>query len=138
MDTRSGQSTTATCIAHMKHTPAQTLYHRFLQLSASAHRLTAGVALSPLEALLLQEVFLSEYENKPLTVKEILELKHLGSPSTLHKKLAHLRALELLGVEHRGNDHRTKYLVLTPAALEHFDALGQAMQKAMAMHTRAA
>lgn len=122
----------------MTPTPAQTLYHRFLHLTASAHSLTAGVALSPLETLLLQEVFLSEYDNKPLTVKEILELKHLGSPSTLHKKLAHLRALELLAVEHRGNDHRTKYLVLTPIVLEHFDALGQAMQKAMAMHTRVA
>lgn len=122
----------------MTPTPAQTLYHRFLKLTASAHKLTAGVALSPLEALLLQEVFLSEYENKPLTVKAVLELQHLGSPSTLHKKLTHLRALELLAVEHRGNDHRTKYLVLTPSALEHFDALGQAMQQAMDMHTRAA
>ena len=122
----------------MTPTPAQTLYHRFLKLTASAHRLTAGVALSPLEAALLQEIFLSECGNKPLTVKEVLGFKHLGSPSTLHKKLAHLRALELLAVEHRGNDHRTKYLVLTPIALEHFDALGQAMQKAMAMHTRAA
>jgi hypothetical protein len=122
----------------MTRTPAQTLYHRFLKLTASPHRLTAGVALSPLETILLQEIFLGAHEHKPLTVKEVLGFKHLGSPSTLHKKLAHLRTLELLAVEHRGNDHRTKYLVLTPIALEHFDALGQALEKAMAMHTNAA
>lgn len=138
MDTRSGKPTTATWTPCMTPTPAQTTYHRFLKLSASACRLTAGVALSPLEALLLQDIFLSEYEKKPLTVKEVLGFKHLGSPSTLHKKLAHLRALELLAVEHRGNDHRTKYLRLMPIALEHFDALGHALQKAMDVHTKTA
>jgi DNA-binding MarR family transcriptional regulator len=122
----------------MTPSSAQTLYHRFLKMAKSAYTSPYGVALSPLETILLQEIFLGAHEHKPLTVKEVLGFKHLGSPSTLHKKLAHLRALELLAVEHRGNDHRTKYLVLTPIALEHFDALGQALEKAMAMHTRAA
>ena len=122
----------------MKTTDTAALYFRFLQMARSALTLPCGSDLSPLERQLLEEVFVCEYEHRPLTVKQAASLKHLASPSTLHKKLAHLRALELLAVEHRGNDHRTKYLVLTPIALEHFDALGQALEKAMAMHTNAA
>jgi hypothetical protein len=107
------------------------LYARFLKLAKSAYTLPAGVALSPLEALVLQEIFLSGHDHKPLTVKEALELKHLASPSTLHKKISHLRALQLLTVQYQGNNHRTKYLVLTPSAVQHFHELGQAMQKAL-------
>lgn len=114
------------------NTPAsELLYLRFLKLARSADSWPAGVALSPLETVLLQEIFVSGHGPKPMTVKDALQLKHLASPSTLHKKISHLRALQLLTVQYHGNNHRTKYLVLTPSAVQHFHALGQAMQKAL-------
>ena len=113
----------------------ETLYFRFLQMVQSVNTLPAGVVLSPVEALLLEEIFLKEQAHQPLTVTEAIELKHLASPSTLHRKLIRLRTMALLNFEHHDKDQRTKYLVLTPTALAHFRALGQAMQKTMAMHT---
>jgi len=115
----------------MTPTPNQTLYERFLKNALSAQALPAGVALHPLESLLLQEVFLRNMDNKPLTVTEAIDLKQLASPSTLHKRIMRLKALDLLAVEHPEQDHRTKYLVLTPGAMAHFEALGQAMREAV-------
>ena len=114
----------------MTPTPNQTLYERFLKNALSAQALPAGVALHPLESLLLQEVFLRNMDNKPLTVTEAIDLKQLASPSTLHKRIMRLKALDLLAVEHPEQDHRTKYLVLTPGAMAHFEALGQAIREA--------
>ncbi len=108
----------------------QTLYGRFLKNTRSAQILPAGMALHPLESLLLQEVFQRNMDNKPLTVSEAIDLKQLASPSTLHKRIMRLKALDLLTVEHAQHDHRTKYLVLTPDAMAHFEALGQAMREA--------
>lgn len=118
----------------MKAHSQDMLYFRFLKLARSLLTLPAGELLSPVETLLLQEIFLSGQNHKPLTVKEAIDLKHLASPSTLHKKLTHLRALELLTVEHHHNDHRTKYLVLTPNAVQHFHELGHMMQRAVEAH----
>ena len=117
----------------MNATTAASLYCQFLKLAASVSTLPAGVTLSPLETVLLQEIFLNSHDNHPLTVKEAIELNHLASPSTLHKRITHLRSLKLLKTEHHDSDHRTKYLVLTPHALAHFHALGTAMQKALRM-----
>jgi hypothetical protein len=115
----------------MTPSPNQTLYGRFLKNAQSAQALPAGVALHPLESLLLQEVFLRNMDKKPLTVTEAIALNHLASPSTLHKRIMRLKALDLLAMEHPDQDHRTKYLVLTPDAMAHFEALGQAMREAV-------
>jgi hypothetical protein len=114
----------------MTPTPNQTMYGRFLKNALSTQALPAGVALHPLESLLLQEVFLRNMDKKPLTVTEAIDLKQLASPSTLHKRIMRLKALDLLAVEHPAQDHRTKYLVLTSDAMAHFEALGQAMREA--------
>ncbi len=123
--------------ARMNFTPAANLYGQFLQLARSVGTLPADLALSPLEAVLLEEVFLHSRDKRPLTVKEAIELNHLASPSTLHKRVTHLRKLQWLQTEHHDGDHRTKYLVLTPQAMEHFHALGMAMQKALRMQATA-
>jgi len=117
----------------MNFSTASNLYGQFLQLAQSASTLPHGVTLSPLETVLLQEIFLNSNNKHPLTIQEAIGLKHLASPSTLHKRITHLRKLQLLETEHHGGDHRTKYLVLTPDGAEHFHALGEAMQKAMRM-----
>ena len=78
----------------MNFTPAANLYGQFLQLARSVGTLPSDLALSPLEAVLLEEVFLHSRDKRPLTVKEAIELNHLASPSTLHKRITHLRKLQ--------------------------------------------
>ncbi|PUE18027.1 hypothetical protein B9Z38_02955 [Limnohabitans sp. MMS-10A-160] len=122
----------------MNAAATETLYYRFLKLRQSVNTLPAGVALSPVEALLLEEIVLKQQAHQPMTVSEAIELSHLASPSTLHKKLSRLKSMALLTTENRDNDHRTKYLVLTPIAEEYFRALGKALQKAVDKPTRIA
>ncbi len=115
----------------MNASATESLYFRFLKMRQSVNTLPAGVALSPIEALLLEEIFMKQQALQSMTVTDALELEHLASPSTLHKKLSRLKGMDLLMIKHRGNDHRTKYLMLTPIALEYFRALGRALQKAV-------
>lgn len=115
----------------MNASTTESLYFQFLKMRQSVNLLPVAAALSPIEALLLEEIFMKQQAKQSMTVTEALELKHLASPSTLHKKLSRLKGMDLLTIERCGNDHRTKYLMLTPIALEYFQALGHALQKAV-------
>ena len=137
MDSQFAHGATTFKAVCMNDISAAHLYGQFLKLAQSVSTLPAGLSLSPIETVLLQEIFLHCHNKQPLTVKQAIELKHLASPSTLHKKITHLRKLQLLETEHHGGDHRTKYLILTPGAMEHFHALGIAMQKALRLQATA-
>lgn len=107
----------------------------YLQFLREAHANNPPVTLSPDESWLLQEIAVRWLDNNPMSVHEAINLGHLGSPATLHKRLSRLRSLKLLAIGQRETDRRTKYLVATPQSLNHFKALGIAMQKAVQRQT---
>lgn len=111
--------------------PSNTVFFRFLKLAQSIESIPTGAGLTPNEAQLLHEVALSHFEGQTLYVKQALALKELGSPATLHKRILRLRETGFLSVEHKDTDHRTKYLIVTPLAIQYFESLGLAMQKAI-------
>ena len=108
--------------------PAQQLYFRFLTRAQSLDKQQGVAALVPSEAHLLQEVVLRDFERRAFTVSEALAMKHLGSPATLHKRLLRLRAAGLLSYKKDVTDHRTKYLIATPLAMQHYERMGEVMQ----------
>ncbi len=63
-----------------------------------------------------------------MSVHEAINLGHLGSPATLHKRVSRLRSLNLLAIGQRETDRRTKYLIATQESLSHFRELGVVMQ----------
>lgn len=107
------------------------LYFRFLGWSNGMRTVGDTGSLTPPEAMLLEEVLLGHLSEKPLRVRDVIGLGHMGSPATLHKRLMRLRHFQLLAVQLKGDDRRTKYLVATPLALMHMERKGEAMQKAM-------
>lgn len=107
------------------------LYFRFLGLSRSLMPAFGNTLMSPSENQLLEEVAWRALENNAMSVREAIGLSHLGSPATLHKKLRRLRNLELLAVERKDHDRRSKYLIATPLALMYFERWGRAMQSAL-------
>ena len=118
----------------MKHADLQNshqLYFQFLKLTQSVEHKHPGSALSPNETHLLQEVVLRFFENRAFTIRQALALNELGSPATLHKRIKHLRHVGLLSVKQEDADHRTKYLIATPLAIQHFEHMGAVMQQAM-------
>ena len=114
------------------------LYFRFLGWSR-AFKSAQGIPLiTPSETQLLEVVALHALENNTLSVRDAVALSHLGSPATLHKKLCRLRYINLLAVQRKEGDCRTKYLIPTPLALMHFENQGAAMLRAFTQDTPSA
>ena len=115
----------------LAHPSNRQLYLRFLELAKLAADMPEVGLLKPNEAHLLQEVALRNGEDQALRISDVLEMKQLGSPATLHKRLARLRDSGLLSVQPDATDHRVKYLIATPLAMAYFERMGQAMKTAM-------
>jgi hypothetical protein len=108
-----------------EHDLAALLYLRFLR---EAHAPRHPIQLTPDESWLLQEIAIRWLDNKPMSVHEAINLGHLGSPATLHKRVSRLRSMNLLAIGQRETDRRTKYLIATQESLSHFKELGMTMQ----------
>jgi Fe2+ or Zn2+ uptake regulation protein len=110
------------------------IYLRFLNL---IHALDGGqnAPQMDLDAKKLLEVVSVRHDlGKPLTVTDAMALHHIASPATIHRKLDQLRELGMVDTVFEGKNRRTKYIVPTQAAHDYFNAVGQAMQEAVAQH----
>lgn len=107
--------------------PLSSVYLRFLELSRALSE-TSGDPLSANEKTLLDAVALAWHSGSPMSVRQAIALDHLGSPATLHKRLAVLRNsgyVEEIAVE---GDRRTKLLGPTQKALDFFSKYGEAIR----------
>lgn len=114
----------------LSRTPLATAYLRFLQLARSIQALPDGPGLDANEKALLEAVVVCWHEGRPMTVREAINLAHLGSPATLHKRVTRLRQKDMLSTENQEGDRRAKFLIPTPRTLEYFNHLGQSIQTA--------
>lgn len=64
---------------------------------------------------------------EPLTVTEAMELREIGSPATVHRKLDDLLIAGLIEHQYEGDNRRTKFLVLTPKSINYFNSLSDSM-----------
>jgi len=78
--------------------------------------------------LILDEIAMGVANEKLMTVSEVMGLKNLGSPATLHRKLNILLQAELVHPIFIGNNRRTKYMALTKKGEMYFARLSQAMK----------
>ena len=102
-------------------------YLRFLQLAKLAQSLPNVTSIDANETALLEAVTLQWFEKNAMTVREAINLAHLGSPATLHKRITRLRQKELLEALHLSDDKRAKYLMPSEKALAMFTQLGSNM-----------
>jgi hypothetical protein len=106
-------------------------YMRFLQLARSVQQLPDGPQLDANEKALLEEIALSWFENRAMTVREAIGLTHLGSPATLHKRITRLRQKDLLKTFNQPEDKRAKYLIPTDQTIAMFGDFGKKMSSAI-------
>jgi hypothetical protein len=106
-------------------------YMRFLQLAKSVQALPDGPNLDANEKALLEEIALSWFENRVMTVREAIGLTHLGSPATLHKRITRLRQKDLLKTFNQPEDKRAKYLSPTDQTIAMFRDFGKKMNSAI-------
>ncbi|MEY4977237.1 MAG: hypothetical protein RIQ97_2432 [Pseudomonadota bacterium] len=112
--------------------PLARAYLRFLEMSRVVGHSPDRVALDPNEQALLEAVLLRWHQGEPMSVREAIELRDLGSPATLHKRLLRLRDLGLLDTQHPPHDKRSKFLYPTAMALAELERLGRHLHKAHA------
>jgi hypothetical protein len=106
-------------------------YMRFLQLAKSVQALPDGPQLDANAKALLEEIALSWFENRVMTVREAIGLTHLGSPATLHKRITRLRQKDLLKTFNQPEDKRAKYLIPTDQTIAMFRDFGKKMNSAI-------
>jgi DNA-binding MarR family transcriptional regulator len=59
---------------------------------------------------------------------QAMGLTRLGSPATVHRRIARLRKIGMVTTDEDANDTRIKRLVLTPTAVTHFEKLGESLK----------
>jgi len=111
-------------------------YMRFLQLARSVQQLPDGPNLDANEKALLEEIALSSFEDRVMTVREAIGLNHLGSPATLHKRIMRLRHKNLLKTFNQSEDKRAKYLIPTDQTIAMFGDFGKKMNSALVARTK--
>ncbi len=106
-------------------------YLRFLQLAKAIQNLPDAPLLDANENALLEAIALRWYEQKPMTVREAIGLSDLGSPATLHKRIARLRDRDLVKTFSQADDKRAKFLIPTEKSLAMFNDYGKKMNAAI-------
>ena len=76
--------------------------------------------------LLLMHVCIANEKKTPLNVTQAMNMKSIGSPAMLYRKINDLLGLELVELVYVGSNRRTKYLIPTTKALVFADEMAQA------------
>jgi DNA-binding MarR family transcriptional regulator len=79
---------------------------------------------------LLDEIALFQQNGKDMTVTELMNLDHIASPATLHRKFTQLLNLGLVDAVFKDRNRRTKYVLLTADGLAYFKAIERAFEQA--------
>jgi len=80
--------------------------------------------------LLLNEIALQHFKQKPLTVSQAMNLSFIAGPATIHRKIKELQKTGLVVLSYSGLNRRTKYLIPTDTAYSHFKKMSEAMKTA--------
>jgi hypothetical protein len=103
-------------------------YINFLNLLKAIDTSPVDAQLDSTAKLILEEIAIGVSNDKLLTVSDVMNLKQLGSPATLHRKLDLLLNVKLVEATFKGTNRRTKYIDLTASGKAYFDRLSSAIQ----------
>ena len=105
------------------------MYLRFIHLVKIIESAQALPLLEPIEQKILEIISLKNIKGERLSVKDLMSYAALASPATMHK---HIHAMVDKGWIFLAltEDARRKQLMISKAAIKHFDKLGVAMKKA--------
>lgn len=106
------------------------IYLRFLQLANAMRGLPSLPSLDPLEERILSFVAIHGKDNVRLSVRDIMAVAELGSPSTVHTRLKSMRTKGWLILTDT-DDVRRKQVALSEPALLHFEELSRCIVNAV-------
>lgn len=109
-------------------------YIQFLNLLRVLEKTSQTPDIDATSKLILDEVAIGVSKEDMLTVSDVMGLKHIGSPATLHRKLNLLIAAHMVDPVFQGNNRRTKYIALTQEGESYFRRLSDAIQMTQPAH----
>jgi DNA-binding MarR family transcriptional regulator len=107
-------------------------YLNFLNLVKALSAEDNHAALEAEAKLILDEIALSEYNQEPMTVSDVMSLTHIASSATLHRKLSDLLNGGHIEFIFKDNNRRTKYVHLTASSTSYYKQLSSLFKKAKA------
>lgn len=108
------------------------LYLRFLRIARALDINKKSIKdVDSTAMLLLNEIAIQHFDERPLTVTDAMKLNAIASPATIHRKLDELREAGLIELTFAGKNRRTKYLIPTKVANAYFEKMSDTMQKAV-------
>ena len=114
--------------------PAENVINHYLNFVNLVRALADNKTIPDLDAStkqLLDEIALFQHREKDMTVTELMNLAHIASPATLHRKFTQLLNLGLVDAVFKDRNRRTKYVVLTPNGQAYFKAIERAFEQAL-------
>ena len=114
----------------MKPTPSE-MYLRFIHIVKTIESAQALPLLEPIEQKILEIVSLKNRNEERLSVKDLMSYSELASPATMHKHIHSMKDKGWIFLAPT-EDTRRKQLMMTTAAIKHYDKLGNAMKKTVA------
>jgi len=81
---------------NQKASPLATAYLRFLQLAKAVDSTSNRPSLDANESALLDALAVHWFAGSPLTVMQAMGLARLGSPATVHRRIARLRKIGMV------------------------------------------
>ena len=114
----------------MKNLPKQfETYLRFVRLAAQLESQSKIPELDEIEKDLLNVIALHLSEDRSLLVSDVIYLKQIGSPATLHRRLSKLVTADLIRFS-SDVDGRKKYIELAPKSIDYIARLGECIAAA--------
>ena len=104
------------------------IYLEYLQLRNQLRSSTIDTEIDQSELKILETITLSNHLGTPLTVSKVIQMRQLGSNSTIHKKIYKLIESDFIELYHQ-SDYRTKYLRITPKTQKHFEKESEIIKK---------
>jgi DNA-binding MarR family transcriptional regulator len=87
--------------------------------------------LDEIAQTVLHEIALHYFNNKPMSVSDVMAMNLTVSPYTIHRKLKKLIEANLIEMSFIGSNRRSKYPTLTKSAIRYFDILSNLMIEAL-------
>jgi DNA-binding MarR family transcriptional regulator len=79
---------------------------------------------------LLEEIAILIKDGESVTVGEAMEMFHIASPATIHRKIDDLLSFGYIRLYHKAGDRRTKYFELTGTSVKYFERVESMMLEA--------
>lgn len=112
-----------------RRSPSNGAYLRWLHLSQAGNQLPDVPGFGVNEKALFDALIVAWSRGQPMTVRQAIEIKSLGSRVTLHTRLLRLRKMGMIAAVAQEHDLRLKYLLPSEKGIQYLTAMAKLFSK---------